>query len=364
MKRSTLANVLAAVMLVVPAGTRADIEHEEAVLESEIFTPRDEDYRGSRFGTAVGLGSSWLAASAPYYDGGGGIQQDLGIVLNYVPGEEGWQPDIQLPRFTCYEFNSSNSCGGSGPTLGHSLALGQDEDGGFHLAIGRTRASGQFGQVAAMIEVFSNDGSWDFPPAVAFEDSVLDFPYPQFGASVAASGEGLEPTALVGVPVESTIRIVPLDGGETTTMAPDGDVSSFGRTVAIHGDRAVVGSNSGVHLLTRSAGSPDFAIAATIAPPDGSGSFGASLALRGSTLLVGAPSTVGEEGADVGIGYLYDFEDPGDPLHVFEAPDPALRERLGWAVALGESFAALSAPGGDGSIEIGSLDGRVLIFDL
>ncbi|MFP6579275.1 MAG: FG-GAP repeat protein, partial [Myxococcota bacterium] len=73
---------------------------------------------------------------------------------------------------------------------------------------------------------------------------------------------------------------------------------------------------------------------------------------------------VGEEGADVGIGYLYDFEDPADPLHVFEAPDPAFRERLGWAVALGESFAALSAPGGDGSIEIGSLDGRVLIFDL
>ena len=203
-----------------------------------------------------------------------------------------------------------------------------------------------------------------------FGDLSTSTPAPTgFGANplapipVVAEGAGLEATGYApqGLFMPSKYFRAALAAGD---LSDEGATGSLGRAVAVSGNRAALGAADAVYLLTRSAENPNFAHIATISAPDGSSGFGRSLALRGTDLVVGAPNTTVGDLSDAGRAYLYDFLSPDDPVHVFEAAEPVMRERIGWAVGLGNDFVAVSAPGGDGAFEIGMTDGRILVFDL
>ena len=128
-----------------------------------------------------------------------------------------------------------------------------------------------------------------------------------FGWSVAIHAD----TAIVGAHYgdsatsnNGSAYIFERSGGIWTQVAklvpPDPDVfDQFGYSVAIHGDRAVVGSvngdspvlNSGTaHVYRRDGGA--WVEEATLAPPDPAGpiAFGLGVAIWGDTIAVGAPS--------------------------------------------------------------------------
>jgi hypothetical protein len=321
---------------------------------------------GDRFGHAVALGSAWLAVSAPYADWGGSADANFGRVENFVPGEASWE---QTFDWDCNDFlYSANDCYGQQTRYGISLSLDEAEDGSFLLAIGRKRAyTGLFGTLKAFVEVYFFDGSdWTWNPVEISEDSSAKIDE-AFGESTAVSTSGLSPTAFAGERRRPGVTIASIDFGSDTSSVDftiEGEPANLGRAVAVSGNRAAIGASGAVYLLTRSAESPAFALLATITGPDGSSGFGRSLALRGTDLVVGAPNSTVADLSDAGRAYLYDFSSPDDPVHVFEAAEPVMRERLGWAVGLGNDFVAVSAPGGDGTFEIGMTDGRVFVFDL
>lgn len=159
--------------------------------------------------------------------------------------------------------------------------------------------------------------------------------------------------------------------GTIWTESPDSPLSigaggdNFGQSVAIDGDTIVVGApNSDVpgklnqgsaHIFVRSG--TTWTYDELLLAPDGLAQdfFGKSVAIRGNRVVVGAP---GDDGATNATGSLYVFDrsgatwslHPGMPLAV-AAPDAGNGDGLGSSVALSPSGTLLlsGAPGADHS---------------
>lgn len=180
-----------------------------------------------------------------------------------------------------------------------------------------------------------------------------------FGSAVAADGSW----AIVSAPGEDpavggtgSCYAFELVGGtwiERQKLTPwDGAMlSKFGTDVAIHQDLAVV-----------TAGLEDCAGAAYVYRFDGSGwqneavlqspstdpcdFFGVSVAVHGDRILVGAERDDALTGQEMGAAVLFHYDGTGwTEEQVLTPPIPLLDVRFGHDVALGPSFAFVAAPG-------------------
>ncbi len=139
-----------------------------------------------------------------------------------------------------------------------------------------------------------------------------------------------------------------------TSLVPDDfplhELSSYGKTVAAHGDTLWVGAPDAkgkagaVFRYIRV--EEERTLDGVEEPPAGTKKFGAAIAAWGNIALVGAPGDMGEQG---GRAFLFRRGGDGWGRTVIENPVPGdMRGRFGAAVALGPDWAAVGAPKADG----------------
>ena len=176
-----------------------------------------------------------------------------------------------------------------------------------------------------------------------------------FGTSVAVSGD----TAVVGAPdnASSTGAAYVLKRNGTSTWSQlqkltgsDGQVGDkFGSSIAISGDRLVVGApdhmtSTGAAYVFRT-GSP-WAQEAKLTDSAGvtGDSFGSSVAVRDGQIVIGSPGTDGS-GADSGSAHLF-WYDGSTWVNVFEltATDGAAGDSSGSSVAIDGGTSVVGAP--------------------
>ncbi|MCA9008092.1 MAG: cadherin-like domain-containing protein, partial [Planctomycetaceae bacterium] len=186
----------------------------------------------------------------------------------------------------------------------------------------------------------------------------------QFGTSVAVSGNRVVVGAFsddTGASGAGSAYVFDLSGGVATLAAtinnpfPDaGD--NFGLSVAISGDKLVVGANGdnsganysgSAYLFDLSSGLP--VLAASIgnpAPASGDG-FGSTVAIDGNTVIIGAPSD--DTGAtNAGSVYVYDVSGGSATLTAtVNNPTPASGDRFGQAIAVSGNRMVIGTIGDD-----------------
>ncbi len=141
---------------------------------------------------------------------------------------------------------------------------------------------------------------------------------------------------------------------------------TFGYSVALSGDRLVVGSpgdSAGasftgcVHVYNLGGATPSVPVLTITNPnPTANDSFGLSLALSGNRLVVGA--YLDDEGAtDAGRAYVYDLSSgtPSTPVVTINNPAADASDQFGYAVAVDGSIVVVSARSDDtGAANAGS----------
>ena len=177
----------------------------------------------------------------------------------------------------------------------------------------------------------------------------------QFGSFVALSGDRV----LIGAPGDDTqgSNVGQAHLFDTTTGAPlqtfadptVTNVDQFGGSVALDGDRALIGArfddtqgnNVGqAHLFDAATG----ALLQTFDDPmvTGGDFFGWSVALSGDRVLVGAPGDE-TQGTNVGQAHLFNAT-TGALLRTFNDPTVTSLDLFGWSVALSGDRVLIGAP--------------------
>ncbi|MCO6043462.1 hypothetical protein NG895_06045 [Aeoliella sp. ICT_H6.2] len=151
----------------------------------------------------------------------------------------------------------------------------------------------------------------------------------------------------------------------------------FGYSLAIDGERAVVGAPGGCFgCLPGRYPQPEQVIVWDVTTgsvlrtfeggTDTSGAFGASVAINGFHVLIGAPRN-GPYGQRVGRAFLFDSE-TGDLLHTFDDPTPTdggdhgnSFDFFGNSVAMDEKYVLIGAPSDDTN---GDSVGQAHLFDI
>jgi len=148
--------------------------------------------------------------------------------------------------------------------------------------------------------------------------------------------------------------------------ASDGSIRDlFGNSVATNGTLAVIGAPTdarrdipgSIYTYDLNTGEQ----LAKITAPDGTpnNQFGWSVAINGNLVLIGATAD-DEAGEDAGAAYLYDLN-TGEQLFKFTAADEKAFDEFGFAVALDNQFAFVTALSAAGAF---NEDGAVYVFDL
>jgi hypothetical protein len=180
-----------------------------------------------------------------------------------------------------------------------------------------------------------------------------------FGTSVAA-GPGRALIGARGAGPGSAYVFEPDSGGAWTQRgrlsAADGAANDgFGISVALSGDRAIVGAyeddsplgNAGSAYVFQANAMGQWSQVAKLTADDANAddSLGISVAIEGNTALVGAWKD-DERGPDAGAAYLFQETTPGswEQVAKFTASDAEAGDRFGTAVALHGSNAIISAP--------------------
>ena len=240
------------------------------------------------------------------------------------------------------------SDGAGGDQFGLTVALDGDT-----ALVGANNHVDDTGTGAAYVFVYA-DGGWTEQQELTVADGDAG---DGFGWSVALSGD----TALVGAPLrtigananEGAAYVFARSDGTWTqqqelTAAAGAAGDSFGYSVALDGDTALVGERSqspvpaAAYIFTRSDGAWTQQQELTAA----AGAFGAAVALSGDTALVGAPYlTVGDNG-EQGAAYVFSSSNGSWTLQrELTAADGAAGDELGYSVALDGDTALLGAQG-------------------
>ncbi len=188
----------------------------------------------------------------------------------------------------------------------------------------------------------------------------------QFGSQVAISGN----TLVVGTRVDNTafqsagkVDIYDISSGSAvltgTIFNPSADTSSvaFGSSLALDGNRLVVGSSSddsgagSVYIYDLSTGTPQHEWTLQNPEPSGTGDhFGFHVAVQGSRLIVGADNDDFGGFISVGTVYVYDLSPlsnttPSSPIldWTIANPNPENGDHFGTRVAIDGDIVVISA---------------------
>jgi len=147
------------------------------------------------------------------------------------------------------------------------------------------------------------------------------------------------------------------------------EAASFGQTVAIRGDLAVVGapgenrSQGAAYLFQRSTAGWQLKARLTVSDAANKDFFGAAVAIGDGIVAVGAPFDDNDKGEDAGTVYLFvepdgGWRDMNDPVPLV-AGDGAAKHGFGAAIVLDGGALVVGAPGQPG----GDSNGAVYLFE-
>jgi len=249
---------------------------------------------------------------------------------------------------------------------------------GYSLAVdGDTAVVGMPNTDTGEAYVFVRDGgAWNLQATLAASDGQID---DGLGHSVAIYGD----TAVVGAPATATrtgAAYVFVRNGTTWSqqaklVSPDSESAQFfGRSVAVAGDTAVVGSPMASHagvaetgvayVFVRKGSNWSKQARLLASAPEAFSNFGNSLAITGNALIAGAAN------ADVGglrdTGAAYVFVRTGTAWSEqakLTAADRAAEDNFGYSVAISGNTAVAGAPGADGTENENPGMGAAYVFD-
>ena len=317
----------------------------------------DPPVEGSSFGYSVALAGDRALIGAPG-NGDAGTDSGGAYVFEFSGGT--W---TQTATLTASDTAEDDLFGWSVALDGDRVLVGAVGDGD----------AGDFTGSAYVFDL--RNGEWTETIRLTASDAAeRDY----FGHSVALSGD----RALIGAfgdddagSLSGSAHVFELAAGEwteaaklTASDAEEGD--RFGGSVALAGDRALVGAHRDDDVRDASGSAYVFDLAACTArcteavkltpdDPTAGARFGRSVALSGDRALVGATGTDGS-GPAFGSAYVFDLT-VGAQIARLTPDDPVGDDGFGFAVALSDERALVGAFGDDGA---GSDAGSAYVFDL
>lgn len=303
------------------------------------------------FGSSIALEGEIALIGAPNATVNGHSAQGAAYLFSYSNGN--WNEVAKLLASDGDSFDNfgySVALSGNAALIGawHATVSGNPLQGAAYVF---TYAGGQWSQTAKLI---ANDG-------VAFDD---------FAWSVAISDD----TAFIGTPYTLNSKgaaYVFMRNGSTWSQlqklsASDGaDGDSFGWSVALDGDTAVIGApnatvkgaflRGAAYVFVRSNGS--WAEAQKLVAEDGAAfdQFGASAGLSGNVAVIGAPVAGG-----VGAAYVFDGSSGWVETEKLTGSDSASGDQLGYKVGVHGATVLVGAPFAD--IEAETDQGAAYVF--
>ncbi|HEY0229709.1 MAG TPA: FG-GAP repeat protein [Dokdonella sp.] len=300
---------------------------------------------GDHFGASVGVAGDTLIVGAP--------GQSPGAVYVFVRSGANWTQQAKLTA----------TGGSAGDRFGNAAALAADR-----LLVGADFADARAGAVY----VFARSGTaWSqqarLTPADAANGDV-------FGRSVALDGD----TALIGAPMKAAVDassfargaayVFSANGTSWTQQskllagdAADGDL--FGQSVAVEGDRALVGAPAaagrlGAAYVFARSGSAWAQESELAAAGSASGDMlGWSVALSGTQAIVGAPYAL----STCGISHVFqNFAGVWSETGGAAVSAPVIGDLAGWSVVAAAGRWTVAAPGHAGPL---LHDGVAYYFD-
>ncbi len=297
---------------------------------------------GDAFGFAVALSGDRALVGVPFDDDKG---ENSGSAYVYEWGGSSW---VEVAKLTA-------SNGAEGDYFGRSVSIS-----GNWAFVGAPFDDNN-GQSSGSVYVYGWDGSsWvEVAKLTASDGAAGD----QFGFAIALEGD----RALIGAygnDQTGAVYVYEWNGSswveQTKLTASDGAfLDSFGYSVAIAGDRALVGAyradNSGAAYVYEWDGSSWMEVAKlTASDRSQNDDFGAAVSLSGDRALIGA--------RDDGPGSVYVYEWDGSSwgeMARLTASDGAAGDQFGFAVALDGNWALIGALNDD---DKGSNSGSAYVF--
>ena len=172
----------------------------------------------------------------------------------------------------------------------------------------------------------------------------------RFGYDVAISAEGY---ALVGTQYKNAAYFFEWNGGDWSEIQKiEGEqLQSFGFSVAMHGDKALIGApgdndfEGAAYLYQRDPNAGQWVAAKIMRPPAAEQqSFGNALDISETYIIIGAPFFDGSESdVNVGAAYIFSAAD-GTFVRPLDFPELQPGDKLGTTVAISESTAIVGIP--------------------
>lgn len=311
------------------------------VITIENPTPAAED----GFGNSAALSGTRLIVGA-FRDDTAGTNAGSACVYELA----GATPAVPLATLQQPDPASGDQSGGSVAVSGTWMVVGARNDGTATAAVGK---------------VFVYDLGSPTPTIPAY---TLNNPNPSandyFGCSVAISGNKVVAGAYaedVGANNAGSAYVFDLSSGTPTVPVlalhnPEpGSEDSFGWSVAISGNRVVIGAyrddagandSGSAYVFDLAADSPAMPAATLRNPGPLAGDFfGGSVAISGTRVVIGAYSD--DTGASsAGSAYVYNLnsDTPTEPATTLNNPGPAANDGFGYAVAISGTRVLVGAP--------------------
>ncbi|MBL0164960.1 MAG: FG-GAP repeat protein [Xanthomonadales bacterium] len=295
------------------------------------------------FGFSTAISGDTLLIGAPRDETVAGIKD--GAAYIFVRSGQSW--NLQA-RIVANDAHEGNYFGGPVALSGDTALIGAGGNSGA-------------GEYSGSVYVFKRTGnSWAQQAKLIPSDSAA---YDYFGNSISLSGD----TALIGRTSESFLPIPKVGAAyvfvrqgsswSQQTKLVGNDVlvqDDFGRSVAISGETAVVGSpftstaagdNVGSAYVFQRSGTSWSQRQKLVAPDAASGDFfGNAIAVSGNHMLVGAPRHANTTGALAGAAYVFALSGASWSVQSeLGAADGAASDSFGGAVAISDELALVGA---------------------
>ena len=295
------------------------------------------------FGDSVAISGNYAIFGAPIENGNTGAA----YIFYWDSSSETWDTGTKITA----------SGGSTGDTFGTSVAISGD-----YAIVGAPVVSSSTG--AAYIFNRTGTNTWDSGTTITASGGSLG---DTFGSSVAISGD----YAIVGAPGVSSstgaayIYYRPSGnswGSEATVTATGGGATgdTFGSSVAISGDYAIVGapivssSTGAAYIFNRTATNTwDAGITVEASDKQTGDTFGFSVAISGDYAIIGAEKEDGGSGdpaSNGGTAYVF-YRSSGttwDTEAILYATDPEVDDQFGHSVSISGDYAIVGAWWEDG----------------